>query len=84
MNYEIMHGDLTCFQQEGNEYAACLEALKDEAYDDNIQAGPFMVTALPYGETQKLDMGLVLRLRVMASNPSGGVDLEGIYSRMRA
>jgi len=68
MKYEVTHGKVTRYTQAGNEYQACLDVLGDEAYEDNVQLGPFLVYSIDSGETQTIDMETIVRLRVMASN----------------
>ena len=68
MNYEVMHGEQTHFVQAGNQYAACLNVLREEAKQDDIRCGPFRVKPLPLGESETIDMALVLKLQYMSVN----------------
>ena len=69
MNYEIAHGQRTHFIQAGNQWAACLGALRDEAQEDDVQQAPFQVTPLPLGDTETIPMAEVLGIQVVAANP---------------
>jgi len=66
MNYEIQHGQRTHFIQAGNPWAACLEALHDEAMEDSIQQAPFNVTPIPMGDTETIPMATILQLQILA------------------
>lgn len=68
MNYEIAHGQRTHFIQAGNPWAACLDALREEAEEDDVQQAPFRVTSLPTGDEQTIPMAEVLHIQVVAAN----------------
>jgi hypothetical protein len=68
MTYEVMHGENTAFVQAGNQYAACIDVLREEAENDDIQFAPFDVTPLPYGESETIPMELVLAIQNQALN----------------
>jgi len=70
MNYEITHGQRTHFIQAGNPWAACLDALRQEAEDDDVQQAPFDVTSLLFnGKEYHIPMAELLHIQVLALNP---------------
>ena len=68
MTYEVIHGNRTEFIQAGNPWSACLDVLRMEAEDNDIQRVPFDVTPLPLGDTETIDMALVLGIQNQAVN----------------
>ena len=68
MNYEVSHGQRTHFVQSGNQWAACIDVLRDEAEENDVQQSPFMVTTLPMGDTETIPMAEVLGIQILASN----------------
>jgi hypothetical protein len=69
MRYEVTHGQNTQFVQSGNPWSACLDTLRQEAEQDEVQAAPFRVTPLPLGSEEIIPMAEVLSIRVLACNP---------------
>ena len=69
MNYEIAHGQRTHFIQAGNPWAACLDALREEAEDDDVQQSPFRVTSLLNGTEYTIPMAELLHIQTIAANP---------------
>jgi hypothetical protein len=67
VTYEVIHGERTHFLQAGNQYQTCLEALRIEAEENDIQQAPFDVGKLPNGERETIPMGDVLALRILAN-----------------
>jgi len=79
VNYEVMHGQRTHYIQAGNSYAACLDVLRIEAEENDVQQAQFRVIHLPHGKLECIPMASVLRLRLIALNPDGasGCDEQG-------
>jgi len=68
VKYEIAHGQRTHFIQAGNPWAACLDALRQEAEEDDVQQSPFGVTSLLTGDVETIPMAEVLHIQVIAAN----------------
>lgn len=69
VNYEVRHGNQTHFVGAGNQYAACLDALRLELEEGYEVYAPFEVTPIPNGECETIPMALVLKIQLMALNP---------------
>jgi len=76
VNYEVMHGQRTHFIQAGNPVAACLDALRAEALDDDIQVAPFKVNNLTTGNEILLPMSEVLAIQQLAQQELPTMDLS--------
>jgi hypothetical protein len=66
MTYEIFHGQRTHFIQAGNPWAACLDSLRIEAEEDDVQQSPFRVTSLLNGHDETITMEEVLSIQLLA------------------
>lgn len=67
MTYEVIHGERTHFLRAGNPYQACLEALRIEAEENDVQQAPFDVGVIPHGDREEIPMQVILSLRIAAN-----------------
>jgi len=65
--YEIVHGQRTQFIHSSNPWAACLDVLRIEAEEDDVQQSPFMVTSLLIGTSELIPMEEVLKIQLLAA-----------------
>ncbi len=67
-NYEVIHGQNTHFVQAGNPWAACLDALRIESENGDIQKSSFVVTSPLTGEQEDITLADILNLQTLAAN----------------
>jgi len=72
MMFEVFHGNRPAeYLQAGNPYQACLEVLRIEAEENDVQHAPFMVCQIKptEGDTQTIPMADILQLQILSLNP---------------
>jgi hypothetical protein len=60
--YEVIHGDLTSFIEAPTMIDSCIQQLRQEGEDDNVQIGLFHVTNLDNYEKRLIMMSSVIQL----------------------